>query len=100
MVATRVALDEILNVRWQVAQLRSLRRRSSWAISALSGVESDPNGVLVLALKQVEDHGFKIGGLGIGLTPDLTVLAEIVEHQLNVLTVQTHTGLQRYRIGI
>jgi hypothetical protein len=54
----------------------------------LSGVETDdPVRVLILAVQQISDHGFQIGGLDIGLPVNAAVAAEVVHHEVYVLVV-------------
>jgi hypothetical protein len=49
----------------------------------LGGVEGDdPDRAFVLPLKQVEDHGFQIGGLSVGFTPDATMAAEVIQNEV------------------
>ena len=54
----------------------------------LGGVEAnDPDRIFVLALEQVEDHGFQIGRLRVDFAPGAAFLAEIIEDEVHSLIV-------------
>ena len=49
------------------------------------GVEGDDaNRIFVLALKQIEDHGFQIGSFHIGFASGAAVLAKVIDNEVNV----------------
>jgi len=56
--------------------------------SAFGGVEGeDPDRVFVLTFRQIEDHGFQIGGLDVGFPVDAPAAPKIVNHEPTRYTV-------------
>jgi hypothetical protein len=52
------------------------------------GIEGDDaDGVLVLALEHIEDHGFKVGIFDVGFPPGAAAAAKVVSDKLDVLIV-------------
>lgn len=113
--AAFMPLDKILKEERHVAHnggaIPALRLPRHILRPFFGGVEGDdPDRILVLALKQVEYHGFQIGGLSVGFTPYPTIAAKVVHDEVNVLVVAiwydrrhsagpTHTKTPRYRTG-
>jgi hypothetical protein len=96
-VVTVIAFDEFLNVRRHVAQLQVTATAQllgdifgNVLRPAFGSVEgNDPNGVSILAVEQVDDYRFKIGGLYIGFPIDSAIAAKIIDDQIDILIVAT-----------
>jgi hypothetical protein len=72
---------------------RSLASRSGAAAlgrdvlrPALGGIEcDDPDRIVILAAKEINDHGFQIGGLDVRLPIGAPFAAKIVDNEINGL---------------
>jgi hypothetical protein len=90
-----MALDKILNRRWNVAHLHIAASTNFKGYifrnvlrPTLGGVEGDDAyWVRVLAGKQVLDDGFEVGPLIVCLAPGASYSTEIVSHQIDRLIV-------------
>jgi hypothetical protein len=90
-----MALHEILYRRWHVLQLQiessakllgNIGRHVTRP--AFPRVEAkDADRVIVLSVQQVLDYRFQIGALIVGFPPDAAEPAEIVDHEIDILTV-------------
>jgi hypothetical protein len=58
----------------------------------LQGVEGDhPDRIVILTVKQIEDHRFQIGGFDVGFPISAPVASKIVDHEVDVLIVAMGT---------
>jgi hypothetical protein len=90
-----ILVDEVLKKKGHVAHLeiaavaQFVRHVGRYILRPLlSGVEADdPDRVLILAVEQISDHGFQIGGLDIGFPVGPAVATEVVHYKVDVLIV-------------